>query len=79
MALLVAQDYLDKVEITHVLPEPSEMAAAPDGTIFRFQVEAPDQPSEITFDIEPSEPGVARGHIELLDGDGIAIEQVIFP
>lgn len=79
VALLIAQDYLDKVEIRHVLPEPSEMATAPDGTIFRFTVDAPDQPSEITFDIEPSEPGVARGQIGLLEGDGVTIEQVIFP
>jgi hypothetical protein len=79
VALLLSQDFLDMVDVTQVVPEPSEMEATAAGTVLRFAVASPEQPAEVTFTIEPAEPGLARGHLGLLHGESLAIDQTIVP
>jgi hypothetical protein len=79
VALFLEQTYLAKVGVSNVIPEPSEMEAAADGVLFRFLVVQTDQPAEIAFAIEASEPGMARGRLGLVDGAEVTIDQLILP
>jgi hypothetical protein len=71
--------FLEKVDVEHIMPEPTTMEVGSDRVIYRFAVETPEQPAEITFAIQPHEPGVARGWLGLVDGADIAFDQVIYP
>jgi hypothetical protein len=79
VALFLDQAYLAKVGINSVIPEPIEMEATADGVVFRFAIEQPEQPAEIVFAIEPSEPGMTQGRLGLLEGAELTIDQLIFP
>jgi hypothetical protein len=78
-SLWLSETYLDKVDVNRVLPEPIEMAAASDRVVFRFLAANPGEPAEITFALEPSEPGLVHGNVGLVNGQDVGFDQVIFP
>jgi hypothetical protein len=71
--------FLDKVNIERIVPEPVEMKTAPDRVFYHFSVANPDQPAEITFHLEPAEPGLAQGQLGIVDAETISFDQFIFP
>lgn len=76
----IDRTYLDKVDVEHVLPEPDTVAAAGDGAVYRFAVTAGTaSPVEVTFDLEPAEPGMAEGRISLDSGSSVDLTQFIYP
>jgi hypothetical protein len=78
-SLWLSEEYLDKVDLNRVLPEPIEMAAASDRVVFRFLAATPGEPAEITFALEPAEPGLVHGRVGLVAGPDVAFDQVIYP
>ncbi len=79
VAIWIAQDYLDKIDIERLLPEPVEVSTSAERVVYHFAIEDPAQRSEIIVDLEPSEPGRIQGHIGLLDGPEIVFDQFIYP
>jgi hypothetical protein len=79
IVLSLNDGYLHKVDVERVVPEPTAMEAASGRVIYHFAVADPEQFSEITFHIEPEEPGVAQGRLGLVGSDEVEFSQLIYP
>ena len=68
--------YLDKTEIGQVSPEPSDVTALPDRTIYTVQ-QTP--PSHVRFNITPQKAGVY--HVTIWAGGGrqVRFTQIVYP
>lgn len=79
VALWLDAALLEKIDIDQIVPEPTEAATGSDRIVYRFAVADPEQTAQITFHLEPSEPGAVRGRIGLIDGQELTIDQFIYP
>lgn len=79
VTIQIDQRYLDRAPVERVLPEPVEMAAGGDRVRFRFAIAAPGEPVAVIFTMQPTEAGMARGTIGVLDGPEISINQFVYP
>ena len=75
----IERAYLEKFNIEQVIPEPAEMEAAADRIIFHFTVADAEQPSQIVFDLQPSEPGRLETRVGLVDGPEVRFSHFIYP
>jgi hypothetical protein len=79
LPLWLDRDFLDKVNIDRIVPEPAEMEAEDERVIYRFVAADPEQVAEITFQLNPAEPGIARGRLGVVDGAEVSFAQFIYP
>lgn len=79
IALWLDADYLEKVDVERIMPEPVVMAAAPDRVIYRFVLADAEQPGRVTFHLQPAEPGAVDGRLGLVDGDSVTFDQFVYP
>jgi hypothetical protein len=73
------QDLVDKFDITQIIPEPIDAEAGADRVVYYFGVTESDPLSEITFDVQPSEPGLSRSRLGIVNGPEIEFDQFIYP
>jgi len=71
--------YLEELSIDGVTPEPERVELAADRVIFAFSVATPDQPTEVTFRLEPQKVGLVSGRIGLAQGGAQRYRQFIYP
>jgi hypothetical protein len=78
VALWLSADYLEAIEIISIMPEPEEVAAWDDRTVYRFAVESTAETS-VVIALEHDEPWLTTGRIGLVDGAELAWWQVVYP
>ena len=75
----VSADYLARIEITSIVPEPEEVRVADDRVVYRFNIdEQADRPT-ILIALEPDDPGRSTGRIGVIDGPELTFWQFVYP
>ncbi len=77
--LWLSADYLTRVEITSIDPEPEEVIAAGDRTVYLFNISNRTGTSVIRFALEPDDPGSSTGSIGVVGGPELAFWQFVYP
>lgn len=77
--LWLGRDYVDRLEIQQVAPEPTFMEAAPDGHVFVFRVTDPDRPVLLNFQFEPDRRGPLPGRIGLDGCEPARFRHFVYP
>ena len=75
----VSSDYLARIEITSIGPEPEEVSEAGDRVVYRFNIDDQSEASEIRIALEPDEPGLTTGRIGVIDGPELMFSQFVYP
>jgi hypothetical protein len=75
----VSRDYLDRIEIRDISPEPAESEAGANRIVYTFSVADESQPTIVSFAFEHQKVGRARGEIGLVDGASVAFSQFVYP
>lgn len=73
------QSFVDKFEIHEVNPEPVTMESGPERVVYHFAVAGSNPVAEISFDLEPNEPGQSHSQIGVVDGPEMAFDQFVYP
>ena len=58
--LWLSRDFIDKVELRDVEPDPERIEAQPDCIIYTFNLLAPDQSTDVIFHFEPNGPSITQ-------------------
>jgi hypothetical protein len=74
--LLIGGDYLDRVMIERITPEPGKAEARSDGVVFQFVLQGP---AVVTFHLMPKKFGLASGKARLGQAAPITFTQFIYP
>jgi hypothetical protein len=74
-----SRNYLEAVEIERVNPEPERVEAHRDRFIYVFELPEPNQPTAITFFLEPAQIGSLPGQVGLDGSQALAFGQFIYP
>lgn len=77
--LWFANDLLDRLIVDEILPEPQEVRAGAERTVFVFTVAVPGEPAAITFDYEPDNIGRHHARIGLVSGPERAFTMIVLP
>jgi hypothetical protein len=75
----ISADYLARVEITSIVPEPEEVMVAGDRVVYRFNMDAQSEASMMRIALEPDDPGLSTGRIGVIDGPDLAFWQFVYP
>ena len=75
----LSSDYLARIEITSIVPEPEEVREADDRVIYRFSIDDQVQAPRIHFALEHDDPGPTTGHIGVIDGPELTFWQFVYP
>jgi hypothetical protein len=75
----VSSDYLARIEITSIVPEPEEVSEAGDRVVYRFNIDDQSEASVIRIALEPDEPGFTTGRIGVIDGPELMFSQFVYP
>lgn len=76
----VDQAFLDRIQLEQVIPEPEEVLAKPDRTVYVFQAESdPSQPIQVMFQFQQDAFGVHTDRVGLVDGPELTFWQVVYP
>jgi hypothetical protein len=79
LRLWLNRDYLERVRVMHVMPEPQSVEIAADRYVYVFGVQDLSKPTTITFDIEPARVGMLHGQVGTEGGDPLDFSQFIYP
>jgi len=79
VTLWLDQSVLDKIDVERIVPEPVEMEAAADRVVYRFAIEDSEEPTEVTFHLQPAEPGAVHVRLGLVNGADLTADQFIYP
>lgn len=74
-----SRNYLEAVEIERVTPEPERVEAHRDRFIYVFDLAEPNQPTAITFFLEPDQIGSLPGQVGLDGSQPLTFGQFIYP
>jgi len=77
--LSLNQEFVDRVEIQRITPEPESTEAGPDAVTYAFRVAAPDQPTQVRFDYEYDKAGPVQGQLRLDGGPQLDFGSFVFP
>ena len=79
LRLTLNNDFLNRIAITGIEPEPDATEAAGDKTVYVFRVAEPGQASSITLAYEFNTPGNAPVELGIENGTTLTFSQFIFP
>ena len=75
----VSSDYLARIEITSIVPEPEEVSETDDRVIYHFNIDDQTRAPKIYIALEHDEPGLTTGRIGLIDGPELTFRQIVYP
>lgn len=75
----VSSDYLGKMKIDGITPNPDQVAAADGGAVYTFLVDEEDDPVTINFNLTIDSMGRESGRIGLHNGDVLDFSQFFVP
>ncbi len=73
------REYLHKVQIRHITPDPERVEAGPDRLMYVFRLIGPNQPTAILFNVEPQEIGQLQGKFGVDQGAALSFTQFVYP
>lgn len=73
------RDYLENVQLQQVTPEPESVEAQSNRFIYTFANPKPDQPTTVTFYLQPDQIGALSGSVGLETGSPIPFNQLVYP
>jgi hypothetical protein len=79
LQLWLDREYADRANIEKVIPGPKEVATTGEWLIYTFNAPEPDQPLQITFEVNPSKFGAMRGRMGLDQNNFASFNQLIYP
>ena len=79
MRLSLNHDFLDRVEIKRIVPEPESVETGSEIVTYVFNIADPGQPAQIRFDYEYEKAGPARGEMRLEGGPTLQFNSFVFP
>ena len=74
-----SSDYLSRIEITSIMPEPEEVMVTDDRAIYRFSIDDQAQRATILIALEHDDPGITTGRIGMIDGPELTFSQFVYP
>lgn len=74
-----SQDYLGKIEVQQIVPEPVGAETSPTGTIYLFHVAQPEQRSDVIVSVQMQAIGYVAGRIGLDESHALTFWQWIYP
>lgn len=77
--LVFSRDFVDRISIGEVLPEPASVETGAEEVAYTFEVKDASQPSEIRFDFEYDQAGRARGTVGLEGGPRLEFDAFVWP
>jgi hypothetical protein len=77
--LWLARDYLERVEVRRIEPEPDAVEAAGDHYTYVFRASDLRAPTSIIFHVEPDSFGPVRGSAGLEGGAAFDFTQFVYP
>jgi hypothetical protein len=77
--LTLNREFLDRLEIERVVPEPESVEASGANVLYTFQVSEAAPLSEIRFDFEHDRAGLAHAEVGLESGPRLAFDSFVFP
>ena len=75
----IDRGWLEKHDISSIVPEPSETRVTPDRVIYRFAVDSTGVPLRIDFDLETKAMGILKGRAGIADGNPMTFTQLAYP
>lgn len=75
----IDRDYLEKVQIEGVSPEPDSVEVGPDRLFFTVKVVDPGQPVHVVVDTQFEDSGWIQGQIGMDEGQPLSFSQFVFP
>lgn len=79
LRLWIESDYLRRVRLEGVTPEPDSVSIDAGRYIFTFLVSAGVEQAPISMQIRPEQPGLLRTDLGIIDGPGTSLRQLVFP
>jgi hypothetical protein len=73
------REYLYRVQVRHIIPEPERVEAGADRLTFVFRLAGPNQPTAILFNLEPEDIGQAQGRFGVDQGETLSFIQFVYP
>jgi hypothetical protein len=73
------REYIDRIEIDEVVPEPQSVETTPDGVTYAFEAEDASQPVAVEVDFQYARPGMARGEVSVEGGPTLPISSFVWP
>jgi hypothetical protein len=77
--LVFSREFMDRISIEEIVPEPESVETRAEEVIYHFQVEDPAQPTEIRMDFDHEKIGVAHGTVRLQEGRGLQFSMFVWP
>jgi hypothetical protein len=77
--LWLSQDYVEKIQIEQVTPEPERVEMSSGGLTYIFPVTEPNQEMIVTFYLKPDKFGPLTGQVGLVEGQSLHFNQFIYP
>ena len=75
----LSRDYVDRVAIERVIPDPDRMVVTGRGLRLGFAPGAADEAGEIAIALTPSQAGILHGELSAGSGPGATFTQLVYP
>jgi hypothetical protein len=73
------EEYLDRIEIEEIVPEPESVETGADGVTYQFETKDTSQPIQVKVDYQYARPGMARGEVGVEGGPSLRFESFVWP
>jgi hypothetical protein len=71
--------YIDSLELQQVTPQPDSTEVGVERLIFTFRRADGEGAAAITFNMRPSRVGILFGHVGLVNGPALSLQQFVYP
>ena len=75
----ISREYLDAMDVETIRPEPNAQQSRADGVTYVFDWPGGNQPTTITFFVQPVRWGRVTGRIGLPEGTTLDVRQFVYP
>ncbi len=79
LTIWLNRDYLDRIRIQHITPQPQRVQASGNRMMFTFSVPESDQPAVIRFDLKTDTAGIVRGEAGLGSAAPVRFQTFVYP
>jgi hypothetical protein len=80
VSVWVDREYLDGLQVQQITPQPSSAKTGAKRLTYVFEVDDPNGPAMVTFDLLPEqEIGALRGRVGVGDGEPVSFGQFVYP
>lgn len=75
----ITTGFLDRVEISSIVPEPEEVSETDERVVYRFSIDDLTDTPMIHVALEYDDPGVTTGRLGIIDGPQLTFWQFVYP